>query len=146
MQRGFGVAPDLSAAATAYEKACDAGDKTGCNQLAWLYQHGRGVSTDLERAVELYEKACAAESPHACLNLGRLQRERANAQPEKARAALSRACELHASPACRLLAEMLSTGEGGEQDLDTARARLYQSCTVDGDTVACGLLVRLDRQ
>jgi tetratricopeptide (TPR) repeat protein len=55
---------------TLFQRACDAGNTPGCNDLGLAYAQGRGVPKDEKRAADLYQQACDKGGPNACLNLG----------------------------------------------------------------------------
>jgi hypothetical protein len=58
-----------SRAVAPFEKACNAGDASGCNGLASLYVRGLGLPRDLTRAAALFKKACDGGKSEACDNL-----------------------------------------------------------------------------
>lgn len=64
-----GLSKDGSRAVALYQKACDAGEALGCNNLGKIYAQGRGVAQDESRAVALYEGACDAGAAPGCNNL-----------------------------------------------------------------------------
>src|SRR5216684_3262606 len=57
-------------AAQLFQRACDAGDATGCDYLGDMYALGRGVGKDKARGNLLYQKACQFGGAHACLKIG----------------------------------------------------------------------------
>lgn len=56
-ERGMGVAPDYSAAATWYQKAADKGYSRAIFNLGTLYEQGLGVEKDGLKALNLYRQA-----------------------------------------------------------------------------------------
>lgn len=71
-RNGTGVEKkDEKRAAELYQKACDGGEMTGCNNLADMYLKGKGFDrVDNKRAAELFQKACDGGEMMGCSNLG----------------------------------------------------------------------------
>ena len=57
-------------AVTLFNKACEGGNATGCNNLGLMYDNGQGVKQDYHQAVKLYTKACEGGNAAGCSNLG----------------------------------------------------------------------------
>ncbi len=58
-----------SVAAKYFKKACDYGNKEGCNNLAFLYADAMGVKQSYTLAYKYWGKACRMGSSLACSNL-----------------------------------------------------------------------------
>jgi TPR repeat protein len=62
---------DMPRAIGLYEKACDAGEPSGCAMAGLFYVEGRkGVRKDYAKALALDTKGCEADVAAACNNLG----------------------------------------------------------------------------
>lgn len=132
---------NLSQAAERYQKACDNGERQGCNSLGLMYYNGEGVAKDLHHATELFTRACDAKGPGGCLNLG-LMYVRGEIQPnDPNRAAdfFKRACDGGLPGGCANLGLLYAKGESVPQDLQRAAA-LYASACDQGNGVGCNLL------
>ena len=74
--KGDKIASDMSKAARYYERGCDLGDDTACNNLAVMYVTGAGgqggVRQDFTRAQEFFRRACNVDNAMACRNLAGL--------------------------------------------------------------------------
>jgi hypothetical protein len=58
-----------------YEKACEGGEMSMCNNLGVCYNKGEcGLSRDEIRAEQLYKKACKGGESGACHNLDLMQK------------------------------------------------------------------------
>jgi TPR repeat protein len=66
------VAKDEAHGAQLIGKACDAGGREACYNLALLYADGRGVTADPKRAAALYKKSCDAGDQVGCAGVARL--------------------------------------------------------------------------
>lgn len=89
-ETGYGVAVDVAAARTAYQKACAAGDLWGCFRQAL-------TTADAGEQARLYTSACEQGSGPACYALAQAR----YGQPaETRRALLRRACESSIAEAC----------------------------------------------
>jgi TPR repeat protein len=53
-------------AATLYDRACQLGNPSGCNNLGILFQRGYGVQRDKGRAKQLWTRACELGHKAAC--------------------------------------------------------------------------------
>jgi uncharacterized protein len=72
-QDGQGVPADQARANALYQKACDADQRDGCYNIAFVYGNGVGVPVDQARATELLIKSCQLGLQKACDTLGRLK-------------------------------------------------------------------------
>lgn len=106
--KGDQMAQDLSKAVRYYERGCDLGDDTACNNLAVMYVSGagggqdEGVRRDYGRAHEFFRRACNIDNAMACRNL----------------------------------ASLYETGRGVDVDYDQARAYYTKACNL-GDASGC---------
>lgn len=102
---GLGVESDPDLAAGFSARACALGDTMGCNNLGVQFRRGQGVWQDVERAAFYYRHACEAGTGLACLNLADLLEgdELGAPDPEAARQALVRACDLELAEGCERL-------------------------------------------
>jgi TPR repeat protein len=67
--KGKGYSQNYYKAKELYEKACQAGNSYGCNNLGDFYCFGKGVQQDYNKAKELYKKSCEAGNSFGCKNL-----------------------------------------------------------------------------
>jgi hypothetical protein len=103
MASGRGVDKDYGEARRAFDRACSVGEQQGCLQLGDLLLRGRGGPKDEARGRLLLQTACDSKNGEGCLRLaGHLQLA---GEPETAKKALTSACELGLSSACRQLDE-----------------------------------------
>lgn len=132
---------NFSGAADLNRKACDSGERQGCNNLGLMYYRGEGVAKDLNRAAELYKRACDAGGTGGCLNLGLmyLRGESVPKDPNRAADLFKRACEGNLAQACTNLGLMYARGENLTQDLNRA-ASLYTRACDGGNPQGCNFL------
>lgn len=65
---GLGVEKDYFKAVGLYNKSCNAGSGSGCNNLGFMYYEGKGVRKDKSKALEYYGKACDLKCENGCEN------------------------------------------------------------------------------
>jgi class 3 adenylate cyclase len=128
----------FSQAAELYRKACDGGERKGCNNLGLMYYNGEGVAKDPNRAADLYRRACEAGGVGGCLNLASmyLQGDGLPRDPNRAANFYQRACDAGAPPGCTRLGLMYSNGEGVAKDPNRA-ADLFQHACDGGGSGGC---------
>jgi hypothetical protein len=135
---------DLPRAMDLYRKACDSGERQGCNNLGLMYYNGEAVAKDLGRAANLFKRACDAGGPGGCMNLGMMyaKGEEVPKDPDRAADLFKRACDGNVSGGCTNLGLMYAKGENVPQDLNRA-ASLYTRACDGGNGVGCNLLALL---
>ena len=101
---GKGPLPAMTAPAL-YERACDQGWGSGCDELAGVYMVGRALPRDTPRAVQLLEKGCSLGEGSACSNLGLMYRRGDGVPRDDTRALqyLRKACDAGFPEACQWL-------------------------------------------
>jgi hypothetical protein len=120
----------FSQAAELYRKACDGGERKGCNDLGLMYYCGEGMAKDLNRAAGLFKRACDAGGTGGCLDLG-LMYLRGEGVPEdldRAANLYKRACDAGAPPGCTDLGRMYHDGKGAVKDLNRAADLFKKAC------------------
>lgn len=102
---GLGVGVDPGQAAGFSARACALGDTMGCNNLGVQFRLGSGVWQDFGRAAFYFRHACDGGTGLACLNLADLLEgdDLGPPDPEAARQALARACDLEMAQGCERL-------------------------------------------
>jgi TPR repeat protein len=132
---------NLSGAADLNRKACDSGERQGCNNLGLMYYRGEGVPKDLSRAANLYQRACDAGGTGGCTNLGLmyLRGESVPKDPNRAAELFKRGCDTNAPVACTNLGLMYARGENLPQDMNRA-ATLYKRACDGGNAQGCNFL------
>ena len=132
---------NFSGAADLNRKACDSGERQGCNNLGLMYYRGEGVAKDLNRAADLYKRACDAGGTGGCLNLGLmyLRGESVPKDPNRAADLFKRACDGNLAQACTNLGLMYARGENLTQDLNRAAALYTRACD-GGNANGCNFL------
>jgi hypothetical protein len=97
---------DMRPALALYEKACAAGEPTGCAVAGYFYSGGqKGVSRNYEKAADFDEKACERNVAGACVNLGILYTDGKGVERDLKRtgALYRKACDLGDKPGCNYL-------------------------------------------
>ena len=124
----------FSQAAELFRRACDGGERKGCNSLGLMYYKGEGVAKDLNRAADLYKRACDAGGSGGCLNLGSiyLRGEGVPKDPIRAADLFERACDAGGAPGCTDLGLMYRRGEGVAKDLNRAADFFKRACDAGG--------------
>jgi len=113
-------------AASFYEKGCDFGDASGCNDLGWLLHNGKGVPVDVGRAAQFYARGCNRGSARACTNLGNLYEDGLGVpqDPLEALELYRRACDAGFGVGCRNAGLLYENGSGGLTPEDATSARV----------------------
>ena len=124
----------FSRAAELYLRACDGGERKGCNSLGLMYENGEGVAQDLNRAADLFKRACDAGGSGGCTNLGLMYHHGEGVVKDLNRAAdfFGRACDAGGPPGCTGLGLMYQNGEGVAQDLNRAADLFMRACDAGG--------------
>lgn len=145
--RGAFVGGDLTTARALFERACKAGDRVGCQDLAVMLLEGLGGQPDPGRAVALLKNVCAADQPDACRNLGVILVEGRGVPADEVSgaAALRRACEAGDPAACGLYGVARYDGRGVPRSSRAARPHLERGCAADV-FMACDRLARLHQE
>ena len=130
---------DHARAARAFERACEAGESTGCARLAASYAEGEGVEQDVAKAEKLALSACGEGEQDACGLLGSMFREKA---PAKAVDYFVKACQAGHAYSCTQLAFQYLGGRGVPQSQAKAAAFFTKACD-KGDGQACSGLADL---
>jgi TPR repeat protein len=147
-------------------KACDAGRRPDCLELAARYAQGRGVPRDPARAAELQFRGTAPAGPRcptcesecaepptarceslcmkegqgtACTLLGQRELGRAGGSGEKAVGLLERACAANDPAGCGLLGMMSQLGRGVAKDPARSLELMHKACKAD-EPASCGTL------
>lgn len=84
-----------------FSQACDAGNISGCDYLAYLYAQGLGGAQDMEKARALYEKGCTQSDLSSCASLGAIYRDEGDT--DKAKSYFKMACDGGLKEGCQLL-------------------------------------------
>lgn len=130
---------DFAKAGKLWREACEAGNATGCYELAMMYRDGEGVTANRKTYLELLNRACNGGSGMACFNLG------INADPTdkdgisrgskeqqgKAAEYFERGCNLGYAKACANLSYYLGNGLGVPKDLKRSAQLLESACNED---------------
>jgi uncharacterized protein len=121
-------------AADLYRKACDGGERKGCNSLGLMYRSGEGVTKDASRATDLFQRACDARGEAGCLNLGAMYMRGEGVSKGATGAAdlFKRACDTGGAPGCTSLGRMYRNGEGVPKDLNRAADLFKRACDAGG--------------
>jgi membrane associated rhomboid family serine protease/TPR repeat protein len=125
---------DFVAAVTAWRTSCDLGDLPACrNQGVALSKSDDATQDATIRA--LFEKSCP-DVPEAC---GDLAARLSQQEPQVAYERAAQGCAGKSGFSCWLQARFLARGEGVDTDLQMARARHEDACTL-GEVRACNSL------
>jgi uncharacterized protein len=127
---------DFGKATKLWREACEAGNPTGCYELAIVYRDGEGVTPDAKREAELLERACAGGEGRGCFNLAlKADPDIAEAAPgsaalDRARGYFERGCEAQSPGSCFNLGEYYLRGRGVGRDLDRGLSYLERACLI----------------
>ena len=132
-QSGKGVEQDDVKAAKFYEKACDAGELSGCDSLASLYQN----SGEHAKATAIFERACEKGFGLSCYNLAQIYEAGvgATADESKALELYVKACERGYAVVCYYLGGMYADSAMGKNDeaaKNSKNALKFYSLACDG--------------
>jgi TPR repeat protein len=145
-EMGVGTARDAAQAATYYDRGCRSGDQRGCGNLATLRDPSQQVVLSAgASSVSLLRAACTKKDALACTNLGVLHEtgRGTRADPKRAAALYTRACQDNVLEACLNLGKLTALGHGVAAPDPVQAARLFaQAC--DGNVaVGCANLAVL---
>ena len=139
--RGKRVTREVPRALALFERACQGGSPSECDDLGRLYETGKsfgntdGLSIDLEKALSYYKKACSRDA-NWCLDAAKVAGQLGKAE-ESYRLAV-RSCGSRDSEACLLAAVAHETGKGAPKDADKAKALFTKACdNGEGEKDAC---------
>jgi TPR repeat protein len=121
-----------------YEKACEGGERRGCNDLGLLYEKGYGVSQDYAQAHAFFQKACDNSVMAGCKNLGKLYELGLGVSQDysQARTLYQKACDGGEMIGCNNLGVLYNNGQGLPHDFAQARA-FYQKACDGGEMKGC---------
>jgi TPR repeat protein/serine/threonine protein kinase len=135
----MGAPPDLGKAAAAYQKACDAGDLLGCNNLGTLLKAQSAESAaEPARGMALFQQACDRGEAAACNNVGAVFSGHKTVLRRGARGAATfrLACGGALSVGCAGWGDQRVPWPGGPKDLTRATSFFEKACDA-GALVAC---------
>lgn len=139
-----GSADDWRRAAEILQKACDAGEPTGCRELGLLYERGKGVERDALRSAALVQRACDAGDSFGCVALSNAYAEGKGVAKDAAKAwkVLEDSCAAGGGTACSWMSSHLTLGtKWGPAKNATRAAELKRAACERGHVPACdGLL------
>ncbi len=105
LERGEGVARDVSAAWPLYKKSCDAGDRFACYDLGRLHTSGSApIPSDRAAAFEYYRRSCDMGFDDACLRAG--DNRKSAGDSATARTWFTKGCQKGSSLACDRIKEL----------------------------------------
>ncbi len=135
--RGLGVVPNYSTAASWYRRAAEKGLPEAQYNLATLYDQGLGVHHDPKLALNWYREAAKSGSPLAANNLGFLYEYGLGVKQDdkEATAYYRKAAEAGLDTAQTNYAIMLQLGRGAPQDYQQA-ARWFRAAADQGNAEA----------
>jgi TPR repeat protein len=106
-ERGRGVATNAAIAASFYNQACEAGEKTGCVGFAVLQANGNGVMPNESKARATLNQLCTDGVAEGCVQLAVLTMNgRTAADLARGRELLTKACDARHERACAMLKQM----------------------------------------
>jgi TPR repeat protein len=126
---------DYAKAAKLWREACEAGNATGCYELAIVYRDGEGVTADPKREAELLEQSCAGGEGRGCFNLAFKsdpdpKATASQAALDRARGYFERGCEAQFPGACFNVGEYYLSGRGVTKDVDRALGYMERACLI----------------
>lgn len=151
-ERGRGGDIDKPLMRASITKACQGGLYSACSAAAGMAIDAEGGPQDTAFAMNLYLGACEQGDGVSCVAYGhglfRVDWDHGRSEEEYdelmlARQYYERGCELGELHGCTSLAGMLIEGQGGEKDLDRARAMLVEAC--NADIYQCDPLLEAER-
>jgi TPR repeat protein len=137
---GKSVPRDHARAVEQFQKACTAGDVSGCVERGIEHERVAGVG-DLERAEALYRRACDDKNPRGCFRLGKMHDlGKGIAKDQKRAVDLYRmACDGGDASGCGNLGLKYGAGEGVAKDEKRA-AELFRKACDAGEAGGCNNL------
>ena len=131
---------DYKTAAKLWSEACEAGNPTGCYELAIVYRDGEGVAVDHAKEDQLLGRACDGGEGRACFNLGLeadpWSKDAAAANPNRQLAATTyyeRGCTAGQQESCANLGGRLVAGRGAPKDVARGVKLLETACYTDDE-------------
>ncbi len=126
---------DYAKASKLWREACEAGNATGCYELAIVYREGEGVAPDPKRETELLERACTGGEGRGCFNLALkadldFDATVEQAALDRARGYFERGCAAQFPGACFNIGEYYLSGRGVTKDIDRALAYMERACLI----------------
>jgi TPR repeat protein len=138
--QGVGVAKDQSKGFAFSERACRAGNSSGCLNTAVQYRLGLGVERNVALALAIAQRACDAGQARGCSELGLFYEfgDGVARDLTKAEQLYERGCEGRYPHACTSQARLLFARR--EVDHDTKWLALFEYACQQHDGFACGRL------
>ncbi len=135
----MGRGPDAAKAFALFERACEAGEASGCAARARARVLGVGTSPDIQAGRRELEALCRTRVEAACVALATtLVEPPPGERADGARAAklFERACGAGSAPACAELGALRLAGIGGKAD-DVAAITLLERACDHGSGAGC---------
>lgn len=141
------TAQDFPQAARLFQRACDLGNASGCNNLGLAFESGLGVPQDYQRAFELFERACGGGFAEGCNNQGALYEHGQGVALNlgDAQRLYAQACNHGAALGCSNLGVLYAEGRGVEADPAQAMQLFSDACSA-GSSVGCNNLVEAEHR
>lgn len=136
----------LTRAARLFQRGCDQGSATACNNLGLAHQGGRGLPIDHARALAAFQRACSAGFAEGCSNEGALH-EHGLGVPVNlgdAQRLYFQACRRGSALGCSNLGALYASGRGVLTD-ETEAARFFGEACSRGSDVGCANLFESER-
>jgi TPR repeat protein len=126
------------------QKACGAGDQTGCVQLGKLLQDGKGVPKDPARAHNLFVVACQKGEARGCLEAGMdlFDGTGVAKNAPAAAAQVVKSCELGYAMGCFMVGQQAEEGNGVPKNRAAALSAYQKGCDM-GAPAGCTFAGRL---
>jgi len=126
-----------------FQRACEAGNSSGCASLGSRYAKGESVAQDYKKAVQLWQRACDVGNGPGCFNLGLAFFNGGGVAVDKPKAAqmFQRACDAAIVRGCTNLGTLYRRGEGVVAD-KTKAVDLFERACDSGYPDACRALGR----
>ncbi|HVZ31751.1 MAG TPA: tetratricopeptide repeat protein [Polyangiaceae bacterium] len=142
-QGAQGARQDPALAVQLYQRACDLGDGSGCNNLGLAFQSGRGVRQDDARALDSFELGCSRDSAEACSNQGAMYEQGRGVAVNLGDATrlYTQACRHGSALGCSNLGVLYAEGRGVAQDRAEALRLFTESCDA-GSSIGCNNLAQ----
>lgn len=143
---GLGGPADATAAVKAFDRACAAGDATGCARAAQVLAKSTATSATAFRFADL---ACDRNNGAGCMLASELAASGKHGKPadvERAFRLAVRGCAQNYPTACAMVGEAYEKGVGVERDASHALEHYRKACEGDATTLkasACEALARL---
>ena len=129
---------DYKTAARLWSEACEAGNPTGCYELAIVYRDGEGVEKNRKKETELLTRACDGGDGRGCFNLAHYadppDDSLGKVGPDRQRLATdlyAKGCKAGFQQACANLASRLVIGKGAPKDVPRSIELLKTACDIN---------------